>query len=86
MRDYSKISPKFWTGLTGRSLRKCGMETQFLALYLLTSPHANMTGIYYLPIEYIVHDTGRSQQEILKAFTNLQTVNFCRYDENTEHV
>lgn len=50
MRDYAKVSPRFWLGETGRELRKAGAEAQVVAFYLMTSPHANMLGLYYLPV------------------------------------
>ncbi len=58
MRDYAKVSPRFWLGETGRELRKAGAEAQVVAFYLMTSPHANMLGLYYLPVLYLAHETG----------------------------
>ncbi|HEY0268071.1 MAG TPA: hypothetical protein VGC12_02435, partial [Methyloradius sp.] len=57
MRDYSKVSGAFWTGKTGKSIRR-DMETQIVAMYLMTSPHANMIGVFSLPVGYIQIDTG----------------------------
>ncbi|MCJ2205071.1 hypothetical protein K9T61_05110 [Escherichia coli] len=60
MRDYAKVSPRFWLGETGRELRKAGAEAQVVAFYLMTSPHANMLGdaprdkrTYFREINYI---------------------------------
>ena len=51
MRDYAKIVPQFWIGSTGKQIKKLGMEApQLIALYLISNPHANMLGIYYLPV------------------------------------
>ncbi|EPR0667076.1 hypothetical protein ACUZZ3_005115, partial [Escherichia coli] len=36
MRDYAKVSPRFWLGETGRELRKAGAEAQVVAFYLMT--------------------------------------------------
>ncbi|ASF48096.1 hypothetical protein [Methylovulum psychrotolerans] len=58
MRDYGKVSPKFWTGRTGKAIKAEGMEAVLVAMYLMTSPHADMLGVYYLPTVYIAHDTG----------------------------
>jgi hypothetical protein len=58
MRDYARVSPQFWIGSTGKAIRKRGMECQMVALYLMTSPHSNMLGLYYLPVVYIANDTG----------------------------
>lgn len=86
MRDYSKISPQFWVGNTGRQIRKLGVETQLIALYLLTCPHANMIGIYYLPLAYIAHDTGIPIEATSKALQSLYDIDFCCYDEDSEYI
>lgn len=86
MRDYSKISPKFWVGNTGRQIRKLGVETQLVAMYLLTNPHCNMIGIYYLPIVYISHETGIPIEGASKALQSLCDIQFCQYDDHSEYV
>lgn len=86
MRDYSKVSPRFWTGETGKQIKARGIEAQMLALYLQTSPHANMLGLYYLPIPFICHETGLSPEGASKALRSLSEVGFCAYDDASEHV
>lgn len=86
MRDYAKISPKFWIGPTGKSIRKLGSEVQVLAFYLMTSPHANMLGIYHLPIAYIVADTGIGFKGATEGLARLYKAGFCGYDEASEVV
>ena len=60
MRDYAKVSPQFWIGKTGKAIKKAGPEATIVALYLMTCPHANMIGLYYVPLMYIAHETGLS--------------------------
>ena len=86
MRDYSKISPQFWVGQTGRKIRQLGISSQLVALYLLTCPHSNMLGIYYLPIAYIVHDIGLDKEVVIKALLQLQKISFCSHDEQSEYI
>lgn len=86
MRDYSRVSPKFWTGHTGREIRDKGRDHQVLALYLLTSPQANMIGLYYLPVAYAVHETGISAARIPTVLADLEEVGFCKYDHESEVV
>jgi hypothetical protein len=85
MRDYSKVSGAFWTRGTGKSLRG-DMETQIVALYLMTSPHANMIGVFNLPIGYIQIDTGLSFEGASKGLAKLIEGGFCSYDEVNEAV
>ena len=86
MRDYSKVSPQFWVGATGKKIRKQGVDTQLLALYLMTSPHANMLGLYHLPVAYICADTGIPFQGAIEGLQSLENVGFCAYDDEAETV
>lgn len=86
MRDYSKVSPKFWIGQTGRTLRKHGMETQLVAMYLLTNPHANMLGLYYIPQTFIAHETGLGFEGASKGLRSCIEAGFCLYDDDSEMV
>ena len=58
MRDYGKISPSFWTGKTGKAIKAGGQEAVVVAMYLMSSPHSNMIGMYYLPMMYLAHEAG----------------------------
>lgn len=86
MRDYSKISPKFWIGKTGKKLRSSGMEAQLVSLYLMTCPHANMLGLFYCPISYVAHETGLTLEGATKGLASSIEAGFCEYDEASEIV
>jgi hypothetical protein len=86
MRDYSKVGPQFWIGKTGKALRKQGLESQMVALYLLTSPHANMLGLYYVPQTFIAHETGMGMEGATKGLQGCIEAGFCHYDEDSEMV
>ena len=85
MRDYSKVSSVFWTGKTGKSLRG-DMQAQVIAMYLLTSPHANMIGVFRCPIIYMAHETGSPIEGASKGLQTLVEGGFCSYDEDEELV
>lgn len=85
MRDYSIVSARFWIGETGKALRD-DREAQVLALYLITSPHASMSGVYYCPKQYMAQDTGMALEGASKGLRRLQTMGFCEYDEAAEMV
>lgn len=85
MRDYGKVSPQFWTGKTGKALRG-NHEAQLLALYLMTSPHANMIGVYHCPIAYMAHETGLTIEGASLALQCLIDADFCTFDEDDEYV
>lgn len=86
MRDYATVAPQFWLGKTGRELRRQGAEAQVVSFYLMTSPHANMLGLYYLPILYIAHETGLGLEGASKGLKSSIEAGFCSYDEDTEMV
>jgi len=86
MRDYATVSPQFWLGKTGRELRNAGAEAQVVAFYLMTSPHANMLGLYYLPVLYLAHETGLGLEGASKGLKRAIEAGFCSYDEQSEMV
>ena len=86
MREYGKVAPQFWVGDTGKKLRKAGAEAQVVALYLMTCPHANMLGLYYVPIMYIAHETGLGMEGASKGLQRAIEAGFCEYDEASEVV
>lgn len=86
MRDYAKVGPQFWIGKTGKMLRKAGVDSQLVGIYLVTSPHANMLGLYYLAQETIAHETGLGIKRAQAALKACIAAGFCSYDEDTEMV
>lgn len=85
MRDYGVVSPKFWIGETGKALRG-DANSQLVALYLMTCPHANMIGVFHCPVLYISHETGIPFEGASKALARLSEGGFCTYDEPSETV
>jgi len=85
MRTFAKVSPQFWIE-TSRTLRHKGPDALLVALYLLTNPHANMLGLYYLPTAYIAHETGLGADQALKALKAVCNSGFCAYDFDKEIV
>jgi len=86
MRDYSAVCPQFWTGRTGRQIRKLGPMAQVVALYLLTAPGSTMLGLYYLPIGTIVHETGVPEGDVNEIMADFDEMGFAHYDADNEVV
>lgn len=97
MRDYSKVSPAFWSGSTGRWIRAQGKDCVIAAMYLLTCPSSHMLGLYYLPLVTMAHETGLTIDEVRVALRRLSKApsdageagyasGFAWYDEPTEVV
>lgn len=86
MRDYAKLAPTFWTGKTGRALKRRGIEGVLVALYLVSSPHSNMLGLYYQPVLYLAEETGLTIEGASKGLQDCIACGFCSYDEETKTV
>lgn len=86
MRDYAKLGPTFWTGETGRALRRRGSKALLVAAYLISSPHSNMLGLYYQPVLYMAHETGLGIEGATEGLQACIACGFCSYDEATEMV
>jgi hypothetical protein len=80
MRDYAKVSPKFWTGDTGQELARRGSEALVVGLYLMTSPHSNMLGLFYQPVLYIAEETGLTPEAAQKGLVDCMEAGFCDFD------
>lgn len=85
MRDYAKIAPQFWIGETGRKLRG-NPEAQIVGFYLISNPHSNMIGMYYLPVMFIAHETGLTVEGASKGLARCIEAEFCGYDQTAEVV
>jgi len=80
---YYRISPRFWQD---ERVMRWDDDTRLLALYLLTCPHRNMTGLYVLPLSYAAEDLGWDMDRIRMAFQRLSNEGFCTYHEPTRTI
>jgi hypothetical protein len=84
---YGVLFPEFWTGRTGREIRRLGgPNAQVLAVYLMSNRHANMIGLYRLSADDVSYETGLKPRGIEAGWKVLADVDFARYDPVTEHV
>ena len=80
MNQYRSIYPGFWTGKTGREIKGKGKDCQILALYLITCSHSHATGLFYLPLCFMGHETGLDDSAVEAALEALKKIDFCAYD------
>jgi hypothetical protein len=57
-----------------------------VALYLMTSPHSNMLGLYYQPVLYMAEETGLSPEGASEGLRACIEEGFCLYDHATKMV
>ncbi len=79
MRDYAIVSPLFWIRGSGKTLRG-DPEARLVALYLSTSPTANMSGLYYLPLATIANDTGIAPKRVRDVLARIVEAGYASYD------
>jgi hypothetical protein len=85
MRDYAILKPQFWYGETARRLRD-NREARLLAVYLISCPTSNMTGLFYLPLALMACETTIPLDEVCKALRSLSEAGFAFYDDQQQMV
>lgn len=83
MRDYGKVHTTFWSSST---MRKLSEDGRMLALYLLTSPHSTIAGVYRLPDGYVCEDLQWPSERVAKGFGELLANGFANRCETTKWV
>jgi len=83
MRDFGKVHTSFWTSSTVRDMSE---DARTLAIYLLTSPHGTIAGVFRLPDGYACDDLQWDAQRVQAAFAELQQHGFARRCETTKWV
>lgn len=81
MRNSSILKSRFWIAGTGRRLiHKHGPQVALTAIYLTSTPHSHMSGIYYLPPGTAGDELGIGADEFLRIVAILDREKFCQYD------
>ena len=86
MRNYSIVSSRFWDGQTGKDITKAGKDARISATYVMTNRHANLIGLYHLPLTYFMQESGLKRREIVGSLAQLHRLGFAHYDMETEFV
>lgn len=78
MRKFASVPPRIWQadlkGVRG------DLEAFAVHYHLTTSGHANMLGLYYLPIAYAAHEIGCPIEGASKGLASLIDAKICSYD------
>ncbi len=84
MPDWTAIDQNFWKS---PDLKKCTSDEKLLFLYLMTSPHRNIIGLYHLPLSYALEDIGCGWDvmRLSKAIDGLSG-EYILYDDTIQYV
>jgi hypothetical protein len=63
-----------------------GSDALVLYLFLRTCPHRNMSGIYYIPISTMAHDTSIDVVRVEELVMSFEQMDLCSYDYRTEEI
>ena len=81
--DYSRVRRTFWTDPDIK--RVLSAEQKALLLYFITSPHANMIGLYHCPLEYAAAEVGLDVDAV-REWVAGPLSRFLSYDPATDEV
>ena len=80
---YTRVESRFWQD---EKMRSISDDARYLMLYLLTSPHRNIMGFYFLPSPYACFDLGWDEKRFNKALQELLEVGTIKYDPHAHVV
>lgn len=84
MRKFASIPPRVWQA--DLKAVRGNLEALAVHYHLTTSGHANMLGLYYVPIAYIAHEIGCREEGASKGLLDLIEAKICSYDHQRELV
>ena len=67
-------------------MRPASNDEKLLMLYIITCPHKNLLGLYFLPEEYICCDLRWTLEQLRKTMHELQKINRVLYDSRNSVV
>ena len=80
---FTKIHHLMWQDQKFKELSDHG---KLIFIYLCTTPHRNMLGLYYLPMAYGSEDLGMDIQQYKEGFNELLSKGFIEHDETVKMV
>ena len=83
MRTYGQIQTAFWVN---PEIKELSSEAKLLATYLLTSPHSNGIGCYYLPDGYVMEDLSWKHETVSKRYAELFQNGFMKRCEQSKYI
>ncbi len=83
MKEFGKVSSQFWIS---DDIQPLSDRAKLMALYLLTTGHGNLIGIFKLSRGYIADDLCWDRSVVQKALTELESNNFLTLSEQGNYL
>lgn len=83
---YANVKDSIFTGSTGRELRRHPAEVRELQFWLVCGPGRDPFGIFSFEPDIVAPQLGRPAKKIREALDVLVSLEFCRWDEQTQYV
>lgn len=83
MKDFGKVSGQFWISDDIQSLSD---KAKLLALYLLTTGHGNLIGIFRMPKGYIAADLNWEEPSVERAIAELTASGFLLASDQCQYI
>lgn len=80
---YANVQTKLWCDEKFSGL---SVDARLMFVYLLTSPHSNMIGYYWLPTAYLAHDLAVQPATVPAVLNELVREGMIRYDPGAQVV
>lgn len=80
MAEYGKVYKKIWNNGKFQALSE---KAKYLFLYIITSPHSTVFGLFRLPIGYISGDLSWQPKTVLKYLGELQKSSFLLWEQKS---
>jgi len=86
MFPYGMLNADFFSRPENKKLVNAGGLSFALYAYLRANEHANMTGVYYLPLDYINFDFPLGMEKIKQLLNELIELGYCHYDKDYHYI
>ena len=83
MKDFGKVSSRFWTS---DDIQPLSDRAKLMALYLLTTGHGNLIGIFKLSRGYMADDLCWDRSAVQKALAELASNDFLTLSEQSNYL
>ncbi|WP_163369304.1 hypothetical protein [Endozoicomonas acroporae] len=83
MKEFGKVSSQFWIS---DDIQPLSDKARLLALYLLTTGHGNLIGIFRMPKGYMAADLNWDEPSVERAIAELTTSGFLLASDQCQYI